>query len=43
VGKSQTQGKAEPLVDWLPVWGKAAREKGFDLPLPFGVGVTYTS
>jgi hypothetical protein len=32
----------EPLVDWLPIWGKDAREKGFDLPLPFGVGLTYT-
>ncbi len=34
--------ETEPLVDWLPVWGRDAREKGFDLPLPFGVGLTYT-
>jgi hypothetical protein len=34
--------QTEPLVDWLPIWGKAAKEKGFDLPLPFGVGVSYT-
>ena len=30
------------MVDWLPIWGREAREKGFDLPLPFGVGLTYT-
>jgi hypothetical protein len=29
-------------LDWLPIWGRDAREKGFDLPLPFGVGLTYT-
>ena len=34
--------EVQPLVDWLPIWGKEAREKGFDLPLPFGVGLTYT-
>jgi hypothetical protein len=34
--------EVKPLVDWMPVWGKEAREKGFDLPLPFGVGLTYT-
>ena len=34
--------QVQPLVDWLPIWGKEAREKGFDLPLPFGVGLTYT-
>src|SRR4051812_21060612 len=34
--------QTKPLVDWLPILGKDAREKGFDLPLPFGVGITYT-
>ncbi len=34
--------EVKPLVDWLPIWGREAREKGFDLPLPFGVGLTYT-
>ena len=34
--------EVQPLVDWLPIWGKEARERGFDLPLPFGVGLTYT-
>ncbi|MEO8425974.1 MAG: hypothetical protein ABI651_02565 [Verrucomicrobiota bacterium] len=42
VGKSPDVKEVQPLVDWLPVWGREAREKGFDLPLPFGVGVTYT-
>jgi hypothetical protein len=34
--------EVKPLVDWMPIWGQDAREKGFDLPLPFGVGLTYT-
>jgi len=34
--------QVQPLVDWLPIWGKEAREQGYDLPLPFGVGLTYT-
>ncbi|WP_411705322.1 hypothetical protein [Edaphovirga cremea] len=25
----------------LPIWGDAARAKGYDLPLPFGVGMSY--
>jgi len=28
----------EPVTRLLPIWGAQAREKGFDLPLPFGVG-----
>jgi len=42
VGELPDIKEVQPLVDWLPVWGKEAREKGFDLPLPFGVGLTYT-
>src|SRR6185295_783314 len=42
LGKTPEIDKAEPLVDWLPIWGRDARDKGFDLPLPFGVGLTYT-
>ncbi len=34
--------ETEPLIEWLPIWGREAREKGFDLPLPFGLGLTYT-
>jgi hypothetical protein len=34
--------KTQPLIDWLPIWGKAARDKGFDLPLPLGLGLTYS-
>jgi len=32
--------KVEPLWDGLPIWGRALREKGFNFPLPFGLGVT---
>jgi len=42
LGKNSEVAEIEPLVDWLPIWGKAAKKKGFDLPLPFGFGFTYT-
>ncbi len=42
LGKKPEVDEIKPLVDWLPIWGKAARDKGFDLPLPFGFGVSYT-
>jgi hypothetical protein len=29
----------EPITRAVPIWGEAVREKGFDLPLPFGAGV----
>jgi len=29
---------AEPITRVVPFWGEQVREKGFDLPLPFGVG-----
>jgi len=28
----------EPITRWVPIWGEQVREKGFDLPLPFGIG-----
>ena len=28
----------EPVTYKLPIWGQKVREKGFDLPLPFGAG-----
>jgi hypothetical protein len=42
LGKTPALKPVEPLVDWLPIWGKPAREKGYDLPLPFGVCLSYT-
>ncbi len=42
LGAKPDLGDPQPLIDWLPIWGKAAKEKGFDLPLPLGVGLTYT-
>src|SRR4249919_3409044 len=42
LGKTPEVKEPEPLVDWLPIWGKKAKEKGFDLPLPFGLGLSYT-
>ncbi len=42
LGKTPEIKEVQPLVDWLPIWGREARERGFDLPLPLGVGLTYT-
>ncbi len=42
LGKTPEVAEPEPLVNWLPIWGQSAKEKGFDLPLPIGVGLTYT-
>ena len=42
LGKKPDADQTKPLIEWLPIWGKGARDKGFDLPLPFGVGLTYT-
>jgi len=42
LGEKPEQDTTKPLVDWLPIWGKGAKDKGFDLPLPFGLGLTYT-
>jgi hypothetical protein len=32
----------EPATRKLPIWGEQARQRGFDLPLPFGIGFNYT-
>jgi hypothetical protein len=32
----------EPVTRKLPIWGEQARERGFELPLPFGIGANYT-
>ncbi len=42
LGKKPDVKEPQPLVDWLPIWGKKAKDKGFDLPLPFGIGLSYT-
>jgi len=31
----------EPVTRKLPIWGEQARQRGFDLPLPFGMGANY--
>lgn len=42
IGTEPEVTEPQPLVNWLPIWGQGARDKGFDLPLPFGLGLTYT-
>ena len=34
----EKQKTVEPVTRQLPIWGEKVRTKGFDLPLPFGVG-----
>ena len=34
--------KIEPATRKLPIWGEQARQRGFELPLPFGMGMNYT-
>jgi hypothetical protein len=34
----EVKAPVEPVTRSLPIWGEKVREKGFDLPLPFGVG-----
>jgi len=33
--------KVEPVTRKVPIWGEKARQKGYDLPLPFGMGFNY--
>lgn len=42
LGEEPNKDETKPLIDWLPIWGKGAKDKGFDLPLPLGVGLTYS-
>lgn len=34
----ETTETIEPVTRMVPIWGEKVRQKGFDLPLPFGVG-----
>ena len=34
--------KIEPVTRKVPIWGEQARQRGYDLPLPFGMGFNYT-
>ena len=36
----EKQPTVEPITGWVPILGEQVRKKGFDLPLPFGVGTT---
>jgi len=35
------EDEIKPITDVLPIWGKQAREKGYNLPLPFGAALNY--
>ncbi len=38
VQPQETEKPIEPITRKLPIWGEKARQKGYDLPLPFGAG-----
>ena len=41
--KPETKEKPiEPVTRKLPIWGEQVRARGFELPLPFGMGANYT-
>jgi len=42
IGKAPPPSEIQPITDVLPLWGTTLRDKGVDLPLPFGLGLTYT-
>jgi hypothetical protein len=42
LGVDKPREEIKPITDALPIWGKRARERGFELPLPFGSGALFT-
>lgn len=40
-GRPTASEREERWSDFLPIWGQAAREKGYVLPLPFGISAGY--
>ena len=42
IGKAPPLSEIQPITDVIPLWGTTLRERGTNLPLPFGLGVTYT-
>ena len=42
LGVDKTREEIKPITDALPIWGKRARERGFELPLPFGSCALFT-
>ncbi|MDJ0948413.1 MAG: hypothetical protein QNJ94_05790 [Alphaproteobacteria bacterium] len=40
IGEGERPKDVEPITRVLPIWGEAAREQGYTLPLPFGAGAS---
>jgi hypothetical protein len=40
-GEPGSSPASDSPLSFLPIWGAQAREKGYDLPLPMGVGVNF--
>ena len=37
IGKAPPPSQIQPITDVIPLWGTTLRERGTDLPLPFGL------
>ena len=42
LGVDKPREEIKPITQALPLWGERARERGFELPLPFGSGALFT-
>ena len=42
IGKAPPPSDIQPITDVVPLWGKTLRDRGTNLPLPFGLSVAYT-
>jgi hypothetical protein len=42
IGTAPPPSEIQPITEVVPLWGTTLRERGANLPLPFGLGVTYT-
>ena len=42
IGKAPPRSEIQPITEVVPLWGATLRERGTDLPLPFGLSVAYT-
>ena len=42
LGKAPPASQVEPITDVIPFWGQGLRDEGVELPLPIGIGLSYT-
>jgi hypothetical protein len=42
IGAPPPASEIQPITNVVPLWAEKVRARGIDLPLPFGLGLTYT-